>query len=372
VLLPLYSILEIPPRPCFKILRKCETPPKDCLIPPGSVRRSSCAILDQALSQQLHIQVKQPMPAHRSSKTLPYLALTAGVVCISWAAIFVRWTSIPGPASAFYRLLIPAVVLLPTVFFDRRKPRVSPRTFLIISLGGLFFALDLAFYNTSILQTSAANATLLGNNTPIVVGLLSWLVFGKRPGLAFWLGLALAIAGALVILWSDLQRHAGFGTGDLFSLAAAAFFAVYLMATEQVRTHTGTLVFLRLAIFTSTIFLFALNLLLRIPLSVPDGRSWAALLGLGLVSQLGGYLALTYALGHLPATLTSVSLLSQGPLTALLAALLLAEPLSTAQIVGGTLVLVGVGLANRLSRPAEDANPTLCEAREPEESETPA
>ena len=312
------------------------------------------------------------MPAHRSSKTLPYLALTAGVICISWAAIFVRWTNIPGPASAFYRLLIPAVVLLPTFFFDRQKSRVSPRTFLIISLGGFFFALDLAFYNTAILQTSAANATLLGNNTPIVVGLLSWLVFRKRPGSAFWLGLALAIAGAVVILWSDLQRHAGFGTGDLFSLAAAACFAVYLMATEQVRTHTGTLVFLRLAIFTSTIFLFAFNLVLRIPLRVPDARSWAALLGLGLVSQLGGYLALTYALGHLPATLTSVSLLSQGPLTALLAALLLAEPLSRAQIIGGILVLVGVGWANRLSRPAEDANPTLCESPEAEESETAA
>lgn len=312
------------------------------------------------------------MPAHGSSKTLPYLALTAGVICIAWAAIFVRWTNIPGPASAFYRLLIPAAVLLPTFFFDRAKSRLSLRTLSIISLGGFFFALDLAFYNTSILQTSAANATLLGNNTPIVVGLRSWLAFGKRPNFAFWLGLALAISGALVILWSDLQRHASFGTGDLFSLAAAACFAVYLMVTEQVRTHTGTLVFLRLAIFTSTIFLFIFNVVLRVPLAIPNGRSWAALLGLGLVSQLGGYLALTYALGHLPATLTSVSLLSQGPLTALLAALLLAEPLSGAQIIGGTLVLVGVGLANRLSRPAEDANPNLCEAPEPQESETAA
>lgn len=312
------------------------------------------------------------MPTHRSSTTLPYLALATGVICIAWSAIFVRWTDISGPASAFYRLLIPAVVLLPTFLFDRRGSRVSATTFLVISLGGLFFALDLAFYNTSILQTSAANATLLGNNTPIVVGLLSWLVFGKRPSLAFWLGLALAIAGSLVILWSDLVRHAGFGTGDLFSLSAAACFAVYLMATEQVRTHTSTLVFLRLAIFTSTIFLFILNLVLRVPLAVPNGRSWAALLGLGLISQLGGYLALTYALGHLPATITSVSLLSQGPLTALLAFLLLAEPISVAQIIGGLLVLAGVGLANRLSRPVEDANPTLCEAPKPEESETAA
>jgi drug/metabolite transporter (DMT)-like permease len=309
------------------------------------------------------------MSPDRSKKTLPYLALTAGILCISWSAIFVRWTDIPGPASAFYRLLIPSIVLLPTFFFDREKPRLSLRTLGIISLGGLFFALDLAFYNISILQTSAANATLLGNNTPIVVGLLTWFVFGRRPSLAFWLGLALAVSGSLVILWSDLARHPKFGLGDVFALSAAACFAVYLMATEQVRTHTSTLVFLRLAIFSSTIFLFLFNFVLRVPLGVPDARSWAALLGLGLVSQLGGYLALTYALGHLPATITSVSLLSQGPLTALLAAILLGEPLSTAQIIGGILVLAGVGLANRLSRPAEEVNATLCEAAEATEPE---
>lgn len=312
------------------------------------------------------------MSSLRSDRSLAYLALAAGIVCISWSAIFVRWTDIPGTASAFYRLLIPALILLPTWLFDRNRPRLSFGTFSIIALGAFFFALDLAFYNTSILKTSAVNATLLGNNTPIVVGLLTWLVFGKRPNLAFWLGLAMAILGALVIVWSDLTRHATFGWGDVMALLASAFFAVYLMVTESVRSHTGTLPFLRLAILTSTVFLLIFNLVLRVPLAVPNTRSWGALLGLGLVSQLGGYLALTYALGHLPATVTSVSLLSQGPLTAVLAALLLAEPLSTAQIVGGLFVLAGVGFANRPSHPADEANATLCEASDSARIETSA
>src|SRR4030095_5544385 len=296
------------------------------------------------------------MALSHSGRTKAYFALTAGIVCIAWSAIFVRWTSIPGPASAFYRLLIPAIVLLPTWLLPGQRTKLNARSFAIIALGGLFFALDLAFYNTSILQTNAANATLLGNNTPIVVGLLSWLIFKKRPSWSFWIGLALAVTGALVILASDLSRHAQFGLGDAMALAAAACFAVYLMATEQIREHTNTLEFLRLAILSSTIFMFAFTLILRVPLTVPDRRTFLALLGLGLISQLGGYLALTYALGHLPATVTSVSLLSQGPLTAALAALLLGEPLSGYQIAGGALVLAGVGLANRLDKPEEDAN----------------
>jgi drug/metabolite transporter (DMT)-like permease len=312
------------------------------------------------------------MSAPHSGRSLAYFALVGGILCIAWSAIFVRWTDIPGPASAFYRLLIPALVLAPTWIIDRRTPRVDGRTLGIICCGGAFFALDLAFYNTSILKTSAANATLLGNNTPIFVGLIAWLIFRKRPSGEFWLGLALAVAGSLVIVWGDLARHAHLGWGDAMALAASACFAVYLIATEHVRGHTGTLVFLRLAIVSSAAFLFLLNLAMRVPLEIPSGTSFAALLGLGLVSQLGGYLALTYAMGHLPATVTAVSLLSQGPLTALLAALLLHEPLTVHLLIGGALVLLGIALANRLKRPEQEANAALCQAAEAAQGETGA
>jgi drug/metabolite transporter (DMT)-like permease len=75
-------------------------------------------------------------------------------------------------------------------------------------------------------------------------------------------------------------------------------------------------------------------------------------------------------MGHLPATVTSVSLLSQGPLTAILAAILLKEPLTTALLIGGSLVLLGIGLANRLKSPEQEANAALCDAGEPSEGET--
>jgi len=311
------------------------------------------------------------MTSQPAGRTKAYAALLVGILCIAWSAIFVRWTSIPGTASAFYRLLIPALVLVPTWLIPGCSRKLPLRSYGIVAVGALFFALDLAFYNTSILQTTAANATLLGNNTPIVVGLLSWLLFKRRPAWSFWVGLALAVTGALVIVSSDLARHAKFGLGDAMALAAAAFFAVYLIATEQVREHTNTLEFLRLAIVFSAIFMFLFAVLLRVPLGIPDRRSLLALLGLGLVSQLGGYLALTYALGHLPATVTSVSLLSQGPLTAILAALLLGEPLTGPQIVGGTLVLAGVGLANRFGRPEEEANAVFGEVANRSRTETP-
>jgi drug/metabolite transporter (DMT)-like permease len=106
----------------------------------------------------------------------------------------------------------------------------------------------------------------------------------------------------------------------------------------------------------TTLVLLLLNFAMGISLRVAHRHTWWALLGLGLVSQLGGYLALTYALGHLPATITSISLLTQGPLTAAMAAVLLGEPLTLPQILGGALVLLGVGLAHRQRHPEEEAN----------------
>ncbi len=289
-------------------------------------------------------------------RLLAYLALAAAILCIGWSAIFVRWTDVPGSVSAFYRMLIPAAILVPTYFSREKVKPLGRRSVGIIALGGIFFAGDLALYNSSILRTTAANATLLGNNSPIFVGLLTWLIFRRRPQAAFWFGLLMAVGGSLIILRSDLLRHTQFGLGDAMSVGAAAFFAMYLLATEQVRTTTGTVQFLRLAMISTTVALFLINIMLGHSFRVTNTRTWLALLGLGLISQLGGYMALTYALGHLPATVTSISLLTQGPLTALLAAMLLGEPLTGAQIAGGMMVLIGVGVAHRQKHPEEEVN----------------
>ena len=41
----------------------------------------------------------------------------------------------PGSASAFYRLLIPAIVLLPTWLFPGRRQKLSLRSYAIIAVG---------------------------------------------------------------------------------------------------------------------------------------------------------------------------------------------------------------------------------------------
>jgi drug/metabolite transporter (DMT)-like permease len=278
-----------------------------------------------------------------------YAALLVAIAGITWSAILVRWAGVPGTASAFYRVLIAGAVLIPWWLVRGSTRPVSARAGWLAAGGGVFFALDLALWATAVMRTHAAVASTLANNTPIFVGIMSWLILRRRPRASFWIGLALALGGCVLIMSADLRRGRAIGSlsGDLLALIASVFFAAYLMTTERIRTSMDTLTFNALAIAGSIATLFVLCLALRLPLTGYPPQTWLALAGLGLVSQLGAYYALVYALGHLPATITSVGLLAQVPGTAVLAMILLGEPLTAVQIVGATVVLAGIYVVNR-------------------------
>ena len=281
----------------------------------------------------------------RERRWLAYLALASAIFGMSWSALFVRWAGVPAAASAFYRVLIACVILLP---WRAVRGGQSPdrRAAMLALAGGVFFAFDLLLFNSAVLRTSAATAVLLGNNAPVFVGLATWFILGRPPRAAFWIGLGLALAGCAFIVFADSSGRSaalrGDAVGDLLALGAAVFWAAYMVTTERVRIGMDTLTFNTLAVTASVLTLLAVCLATGVPLTGYSPRTWAALLALALVSQVAAYYALVYALGHLRATVTSVSILSQVPLTALLAAALLGEPLSAAQLTGGAVVLAGI------------------------------
>jgi drug/metabolite transporter (DMT)-like permease len=81
-----------------------------------------------------------------------------------------------------------------------------------------------------------------------------------------------------------------------------------------------------------------------------SARGWIILAGLAWVSHAAGQGLIAYALAHLPAAFSSVSLLFQPVMAAIFAWLLLSEPLSPLQIAGGAIVLAGIYLARHGSR----------------------
>jgi drug/metabolite transporter (DMT)-like permease len=74
---------------------------------------------------------------------------------------------------------------------------------------------------------------------------------------------------------------------------------------------------------------------------------WWVLAGLALVSHAAGQGLIAYALAHLPAAFSSVSLLLQPVMAAVFAWAILSESLAPLQVAGGLVVLAGIYLARR-------------------------
>jgi drug/metabolite transporter (DMT)-like permease len=92
------------------------------------------------------------------------------------------------------------------------------------------------------------------------------------------------------------------------------------------------------------VFLWLINLIKGINLVSFSANAWLNFIGMGVICQLVGWLTINYAISRLPATKTTVALLSQTIVTAIIAAILLHEKLALKEIIGSVIVLFGIGI----------------------------
>jgi drug/metabolite transporter (DMT)-like permease len=290
--------------------------------------------------------------------TRAYLALGVGVVSIGFSGIFVRWADAPGIVTSFYRMAIAALLMgIPFLRRQQSRPAIPKTGFLLAILGGVFFAADIATWSTGVVLAGATNPTLLANTAPVWVGLGALLIFRERLPRRFWLGLAIAMTGATLVLGLDTLQDVQLGTGSLLGLLAGLFYGAYYLVTQRGRNWLDSLSYFWLSSLASAVALLILSIILELPLVGFPRTTYLTFLGMALVSQVSGYLAINFALGHLPASVVSVTLLGQPVVTAILAAVLLGEILGGFQIVGGAAVLAGVSVIH-LSRATDSVAST--------------
>jgi drug/metabolite transporter (DMT)-like permease len=279
---------------------------------------------------------------------LPYLAMGVGVVSLGFSAIFVRWAAAPGPVTGLYRMAIATALLTPIIArpMARQSLHASPGARWAV-FAGVFLSVDLALFNTAVNLTSAATATLFANTAPIWVALIGLSIFGERLTGRFWLGLAITLAGAAAVLGVDFVEGIHLGWGDALAWGAGVFYAGYYICTQRGRATMGPIEYVWVAGAAATITLLAISLAMGFSLTDYPPQTWLAFLGLALISQVLGYVALSYALGHLPASFVSPTMVGQPVLTAILAIPLLGENLAPGQWLGGAAVLVGIVMIHR-------------------------
>jgi drug/metabolite transporter (DMT)-like permease len=283
-----------------------------------------------------------------------FLCLLAGGCAIAFAPIFVRLADVGPVASAFWRCALAVPFLWIWVWARDRKIRGqnarkwSDPEFRILLAAGLFFAADLGVWHFSILYTSVANATLLANLQPIFVTLAGWILWRRKVTRAFLVAMGLAIFGMFVLIGPNFAVGGTRLLGDALGALTAVFYGSYLLTIKLVRDAGASTA--RIMAWSTTITAVAL---LPVALAFPQPflpaslGGWGAVLGLAIVTQILGQGIIAYAFAHLPASLSSVSLLIQPVMAALFAWLLFGEAVGPLQFAGGAIVLAGIWLARK-------------------------
>ena len=283
-------------------------------------------------------------------------ALLLGAIVIGFSGILVKLSETGPLATAFYRVALSLPIFL---LWMRAVPPGSAKTGpakpgklpsrerRLLVLCGVMFALDLGTWHLSLQFTNVANATLLGNLAPIWATLGVWLLFGERVRPLFVAGLVVAIAGCAIVMGRSLSASPDTLAGDALAVLTALFYGGYQLTVARLRASVSTSVILAWSGAVSALILLPIAALAGENLLAQSAFGWGVLLVIAVVSQAGGQGLITYAFAHLPAGLSSVTLLIQPVAAAGFAWIILGEALGLWQGLGGAVVLLGIWLARR-------------------------
>lgn len=268
----------------------------------------------------------------RKPHRLAFPALLFGNAALAFGPWLVRLADVGPVAVGFWRLTLALPLLFVVAKVSAQAP-LWPRRALVatIAIAALFYSLDLAAWNAGIRMTKLGNATLFGNSGSFVFVVYGLFLVRRAPSAKQAVALALAVAGAALLMSGSYELSPKNFTGDLLTLVAGLLYGGYLIFVERARTSLQPLPVLILATA------FSIPLLLTISLGLgerlwPD--DWTALLILALSSQVIGQGLLVYSIGTLPPLVVGLALLTQPVTSATIGWFAYGENLSAMDVVG--------------------------------------
>lgn len=274
--------------------------------------------------------------------TKPRLALFIGILCISIFPVIVRMNLTSGLISAFYRMAIATAIILPFALYKKKLKLENIKMLLPMMVCGILFASDIAVWNISIQNSSATQATLLTNLSPIWVGVFSLLFLSFRPRKSFWLGTLIALTGMTVFVGVDTILNLQLDFAFFLGILSGVLYALYILVSKSVLEKLEVITFITYSMIFSTIFLFVINFVFGEQFFGFSNKAWVSLFVQGIVCQLIAWLLISYSTQKMRATRVSLSLLSQAIFATILAAIFVNEKITGIQMIGSVIILARI------------------------------
>ncbi len=317
--------------------------------------------------------VSQPR-ATRAPRLHAGMVLAVAVLGISLAGPLIRLSAAPPLVVTAWRLVIAESVLLMLLLSRgdwRAWRQLSSREHAIAAGAGGMLALHFWSWSASLAYTTVAASVVLVNLQPAMVALGSAALLRETITRRQGLGLAVGIAGALLVAAPallggaspvGLRMDAPLGLppqlfGDLLALLGAMTATLYYLAGRHLRATLDLVPYVSLVYGWCTLAVLALALLRGEHFGPYPGSEWAIFAALAAGPMLLGHTGMNWALRHLPAHVVNLTVLGEPVGASLLAMLIpaIGERPDGWTIAGGLLILTGAIWAMSGAEPGRSA-----------------
>jgi drug/metabolite transporter (DMT)-like permease len=281
--------------------------------------------------------------AHRSglhATRLGVLAVVAPVVGWSFSNTIVKIVHATGLQFAFWRLWAGAAAMVLILLVARRRLTWSLIKSSIVP--GVLFGGNIALFFSALRFTGVADVLVIAALQPALVLLVAGRLFGERvtrSEVAWTMG---SVGGVVAFVIGSRGTPVWSLAGDLLAFAGLLVFTGYFLISKRVRQRVQAIEYMTAVTLVAAV-VFTPVAMASGNAEPLHGRDWLWLLVFVTTAQVG-HLMLAWAHRHVDATVASLLLLGEPPLTALAGYLVLDETLTWLQVVAGLLAVGCLGV----------------------------
>ena len=271
--------------------------------------------------------------------TLGLLAVTGAVMCWGTGNILVRQVDLAAAQLAFWRLVLSALIYW--AFVLARRGRVTwPQVRACLPAAVMLGLWYIAFYE-AIKTTTVTNVAMIVSLVPVVLIWPAVRRFAEPVSLKLLALVAAALGGTALVLFGSASVPTWSLRGDGLAVLALLLFSAQMAFAKEARQQIGALEFQAIVWIVALIVVTPPALLTGDGLTWPDTTAWLWVASLIAVPG-SGHLLMNWAHNHVRITVSSMALLGAPPITMVLAAVFLDEPIKIAQVVGGLIVIAAL------------------------------
>ncbi|REB04854.1 DMT family transporter [Sporosarcina sp. BI001-red] len=274
----------------------------------------------------------------------PAIPIIIGVISVALSAIFVKLVSAEAGVTAFYRMFFSVLFMLPIFLLKYRKEitLLNRRDWIFSTLAGVFLAFHFIFWFESLNYTSVASSTVLVTLQPIFAFAGTYFFFKERLSFKTILSAVVAISGSVIISFGDFQLGGTAFYGDILALIGCALITAYLLFGQDVRQRLSLITYTFVVYSISSITLFFYVFIKGESFGPHSQSDWMWFILLALIPNLLGHTLFNWAIRWVSTNAISIAILFEPVGASVLAYYIFNESLSTAQIIGGIVVLLGI------------------------------